>query len=951
MNHGLLLIPVLPGLAALVIFVLGRRLSLRGSSAIAVLASAASLVLTCGVVFQGLLSLAEPGLAGSGKAEIWTLGEFLRFGEEWKASLGLRMDRLSGLMSLLVTFAGTLILIFSIDYMREDKEPVRFFASVSLFISSMLVLVLSENLILLFLGWEGVGLCSYLLIGFWYENPAYAAAGRKAFVVNRVGDFGVIIGTFLIVAATRSFEFADINAKAHMLVGEGGGLVTGDVSPMVHSLFGHVSIAGAACLFLFLGCAGKSAQIPLYVWLPDAMAGPTPVSALIHAATMVTAGVYLCCRLSGVFVQSPTAMSVIAVVGATTALFAASIGLVQNQLKKILAYSTVSQLGFMFAAVGVGAFAAGFFHVFTHAFFKACLFLGAGAVMHAVHAHGDADIWKLGGMRKHLPRVHWTFLVSCAAIAGFPLTSGFFSKDEILNGATTVAFAHDGAIPSWVGWFVYVVLVVAATMTAFYMFRLYFVTFWGEYRSAGPAPAHASHVHLPANLDVDEDAPTQIVRLPEVPAHDAHGTDAHGGGHDDHGHDEHAYAPVPHNPENAITIPLAVLAIGAAVLGFLGMPHWLHVPHVWVDWLAPVLNAGHEAAEEGHHAGAGPAEVLAMLGGFTAMAVGIGLAYAFYFKPSETPARIKAAWPRLHALLMDKWRVDEFYEATVLRGMRSIADASAAIDKVFVDGLLAKVTAIVVQIGGYLLSRLQSGLVYAYATAMVVGFVFVGWWFLVPHASVTTVTEGPTVKYEASKGLGYEYRWNVDGKGLLTWSRESSSVEQAYKHGDYIAMVVQVKDKGQPVKDIMVRPGHSVVMDPVLLGREWQKDDHNATPPAFTFNRAGQELLMRPNGAAVAVPGGAHGNQAKLHVGDTVGIGLGAVTLEVRGVVRGTLEVRNVFGYTTKREIETSVAASTEEPTPPADGAPRQAPAEPTEHTAVQQSPGPIQLARLGGAL
>ncbi len=289
-------------------------------------------------------------------------------------------DSLSGVMLMVVTGIGLVIHVYSKEYMVEDPGYARFFTYLNLFLASMLVLVLGSSLPVMFVGWEGVGLCSYLLIGFWYTTPEYAAAGKKAFIVNRIGDFGVLIGMFILVSATNSFEFADINAASDQLT-----------RPFVMLRAPWGMTATIACLFLFLGCTGKSAQIPLYVWLPDAMAGPTPVSALIHAATMVTAGVYLCCRLSDVFILSPTTMAVIAIVGTLTALVAASIALVQNQMKKILAYSTVSQLGFMFAAVGCGAFAAGFLHVFTHAFFKACLFLGAGAVMHAVHAHGDAD--------------------------------------------------------------------------------------------------------------------------------------------------------------------------------------------------------------------------------------------------------------------------------------------------------------------------------------------------------------------------------------------------------------------------------------------------------------------------------------------------------------------------------------------------------------------------------
>ena len=384
-------------------------------------------------------------------------------GEIVSVNVRFLMDALSGIMTLVVTGVGGIIHLYSIGYMGDDGGYPRFMSFLNLFMASMLILVLGSSLPVMFVGWEGVGLCSYLLIGFWYENRDYAAAGRKAFVVNRIGDFGVLIGMFILVGVAHSFEFAQINGAA----------MDGQFRPDFPVwVFGVApSLATVACVFLFLGCTGKSAQIPLYIWLPDAMAGPTPVSALIHAATMVTAGVYLCCRLSPLFITSDVAMSIIAVTGTLTALVAASIAVVQREMKKILAYSTVSQLGFMFAAVGVGFFAAGFFHVFTHAFFKACLFLGAGSVMHSVHAHGDADIFKLGGLKKSLPITRWTFLASCLAISGFPLTSGFFSKDEIFLGAAAQIYRPDDILMTSVGWFTLIGLTLAAVMTAFYMFR------------------------------------------------------------------------------------------------------------------------------------------------------------------------------------------------------------------------------------------------------------------------------------------------------------------------------------------------------------------------------------------------------------------------------------------------------------------------------------------------
>src|SRR6266571_891271 len=327
-----------------------------------------------------------------------------------RVDLGLTFDRLSGTLVLVVTGVGFLIHLYSVGYMDEDPGYWRYFAYLNLFVSMMLLLVLSDNLVAMFVGWEGVGLCSYLLIGFWYDDDAKAYAGRKAFIVNRIGDFGFLIGIFVLYLYTGQVSFQALK-----------------VAPL------SLGVASAAAGLLFVGAIGKSAQLPLYVWLPDAMAGPTPVSALIHAATMVTAGVYMVVRSNVLFRLSPTAMTVVAVTGAVTAIFAASIGLVQNDIKKVLAYSTVSQLGYMFLGAGVGAFTAAIFHVLTHAFFKACLFLGAGSVIHG--CGGEQDMRKMGGLRKYMPQTKWTMLVACLAIAGMPLFAGFYSKDEILSGA------------------------------------------------------------------------------------------------------------------------------------------------------------------------------------------------------------------------------------------------------------------------------------------------------------------------------------------------------------------------------------------------------------------------------------------------------------------------------------------------------------------------------------
>src|SRR5579859_3522606 len=462
------------------------------------------------------------------------------------ADLAFQLDPLSIVMLMVVTWIGTLIHIYSVGYMEHEEGYWRYFAYLNLFLAEMLVLVLGSSYLLMFVGWEGVGLCSYLLIGFYYDKEFAATAGRKAFVVNRIGDFGFLIAMFLMFAYFGTVDFAKVSQIA-----TGGG-----IAPWLLT---------AICLLLFLGACGKSAQIPLYVWLPDAMAGPTPVSALIHAATMVTAGVYMVVRSNVLFRLSPDAMAVVATIGAVTALFAATIGVAQYDIKKVLAYSTVSQLGYMFLAAGVGAFASAIFHVMTHAFFKACLFLGAGSVIHG--CGGEQDMRKMGGLRKYMPKTRMTMLVACIAIAGFPPLAGFFSKDEILS----TAYVHHG--------FLYFLGMVAATFTSFYMFRLYFMTFSGDYRAAEVVghpesePQHAGHVVIPAQPHLDQG--------------DAHSDKAHG---------HHADAHEPHESPKSMTVVLWTLAIGAVVAGFVGLPEMFGGAHpTWFQrWLAPgFLPLGH----------------------------------------------------------------------------------------------------------------------------------------------------------------------------------------------------------------------------------------------------------------------------------------------------------------------------------------------------------------------
>ncbi len=435
---ALLWIPLLPLVGAAINLVFGKRMPKGAVSFIAVGSVATACLLSGVMVFWGLFQHAP-----TNPAPLWQTGGITQTAWGWlevgsfKAELAFRLDSLSAVMIMIVTFVGTWIHIYSMGYMAHDKGYARYFGYLNLFTGAMLILVLAANLPVMFIGWEGVGLCSFLLIGFWYENDSFAYAGRKAFVVNRIGDFAFLLGMFLLYWAVKSLDFNDIKNVAN-----GVALHDQVWGPHGAQVWGSERLAAAAGICLFIGACGKSAQLPLFVWLPDAMAGPTPVSALIHAATMVTAGVYMVCRLSFLYSVSTTAMIVISTVGLLTALVAAFIAFAQTDLKKVLAYSTVSQLGFMFVAAGTGNYTAAIFHLGTHAFFKACLFLGAGSVMHGMEHGGSTtpgDITTMGGLRKHMPITRITFMISCLAIAGIFPFAGFFSKDEILGGAYAVA--------------------------------------------------------------------------------------------------------------------------------------------------------------------------------------------------------------------------------------------------------------------------------------------------------------------------------------------------------------------------------------------------------------------------------------------------------------------------------------------------------------------------------
>ncbi len=606
-------------------------------------------------------------------------------------SFDYRIDALSILMTLIVTGIGALIHLYSIGYMHGDDGFWRFFAYLNLFIFAMLNLVLAENLVVLFLGWEGVGLCSYLLIGFWYTDLKNSAAANKAFIVNRIGDFAFLLGMFVLYKAMTAagvapfgFDFTSIFANMDVLT---------------------AGTASVIVLLMFIGATGKSAQIPLFVWLPDAMAGPTPVSALIHAATMVTSGLYLLARLSPVVLEAPGVMILIAFIGAITAIMAATIAITQNDIKKVLAYSTVSQLGYMFVAAGVGAFFVAIFHVLTHAFFKACLFLGSGSVIHAMHhvehdlqhkgvlpghpepgtPHDDEkhqnvlrnaslpydgpfdaqDMRTMGGLRKHMPITAITFLVSTLSIAGIPLLAGFFSKDEILFKAFELGY--DGHVWAYVVWGIGI---VTALLTAVYMTRAYVLTFEGRERWP-----------------------------------DAVGTK-------------------PHESPWTMTVPLVVLAIGAALGGFLGLPEvlgesWIH------HWLGAPFGGPVAEAEAVHHVSHGIEWGLLALGGVIAL-VGVGFAWLNYRTSGvQTDNTVRRKLGAVYTLLSNKYYVDEAYDATVVRPITEGARRGLApFDANVVDGAVNGVASLVRRLSGW--GRgMQTGIVQNYALALVLGVVVV----------------------------------------------------------------------------------------------------------------------------------------------------------------------------------------------------------------------------------
>ena len=621
-----------PALGTLIIALFGRRLS---KGLISWLAPGMVLLSFAVAVSQFVALLGLPAEERHHEIVLWrwmTAGAF-------SVDLALLIDQLSVTMALVVTGVGFIIHVYSVGYMHDDPRYGRFFAYMNFFVLMMLTLVLANNYLLMYVGWEGVGLASYLLIGFWFEKPSAADAGKKAFIVNRIGDFGLALAIMFIWSTVGTLRFADVFANADALVGAG--------------------VITTVTMLLLLAATGKSAQLPLYVWLPDAMEGPTPVSALIHAATMVTAGVYMTARSAALFNLAPTSALWVAGIGAATALFAATIALAQTDLKRILAYSTISQLGYMFLAVGVGAYASGIFHLATHAFFKALLFLAAGSVMHALA--GELNINKMGNLRAKMPTTYWTYLIGAAALAGIPLLSGFFSKDEIL----------------WYAWqkspILWLVGLITAALTAIYSFRSVFVPFWGEERDKKLF------------------------------------------------HHAHESPPV-------MTVPLVLLAVGAVLAGYIGLPHLSLIE----GWLEPVFHAGKAAAEgaQAAHPAAWVEWVLLAVSALVALA-GAYFAYYAYVLNTEIPKQVRASLGWFARLVENKYYVDELYNAAIVNPLRDLANWLArAFDQRGIDGAVNGIAGVAGWLGSQA-RRLQTGLVGLYALSILFGAVVLVAWLVI----------------------------------------------------------------------------------------------------------------------------------------------------------------------------------------------------------------------------
>ena len=657
MQQIYLAIPLLPLLAAIVVGLFGKLLPRATAHILTILGVGASFVLSLYVLNDAISSAPynEP------------VYSWLKSGN-FSFEIGFLIDRLSAMMMVVVTFVSLMVHIYTIGYMEEDKGYARFFSYISLFTFAMLMLVMSNNFMQLFFGWEAVGLVSYLLIGFWYTRPTAIYANLKAFLVNRVGDFGFLLGIGLVLFHFGSLDYASVFSVAPQMA---------DVQI---SLIGNVqwSLMTVTCILLFIGAMGKSAQVPLHVWLPDSMEGPTPISALIHAATMVTAGIFMVARMSPLFELSSTALSFVMIIGSITALFMGFLGVIQNDIKRVVAYSTLSQLGYMTVALGASAYSVAIFHLMTHAFFKALLFLGAGSVIMGMHH--DQDIRNMGNLKKYMPVTWMTSLIGSLALIGTPFFSGFYSKDSIIEAAQASTLTGSS--------FAYFAVLVGVFVTAFYSFRMYFLVFHGA------------------------------EKWREV-KHDAH--------HDDHHH--HGLMPTddPHEPGWVIKLPLILLAIPSVFIGYIAIEPMLYGSFfkdaILVDSAAhPAMHALTHHWHSVFHTSAGMALHGLMSLPFMLAASGVGLAWFFYIKRPDIPAKIQTKFSVINTILENKYGFDSFNERVFAAGSRFIGNKLWQIGDVnIIDGAMVNGTANLIGRISAVVRKLQTGLIYHYAFAMIIG--------------------------------------------------------------------------------------------------------------------------------------------------------------------------------------------------------------------------------------
>ena len=681
MQQIYLAIPLLPLVAAIVVGLFGKDLPRAAAHILTILGVGAAFALSVYVFNDALL----------GHVYNETVYSWLKSGNV-SFEIGFLIDRLSAMMMVVVTFVSLMVHIYTIGYMHEDKGYARFFSYISLFTFAMLMLVMSNNFMQLFFGWEAVGLVSYLLIGFWYTRPTAIYANLKAFLVNRVGDFGFLLGIGLVLFHFGSLDYAAVFSVAPQM------------ADAKINLIGNTqwSLMTVTCILLFIGAMGKSAQVPLHVWLPDSMEGPTPISALIHAATMVTAGIFMVARMSPLFELSSTALSFVMIIGSITALFMGFLGIIQNDIKRVVAYSTLSQLGYMTVALGASAYSVAIFHLMTHAFFKALLFLGAGSVIMGMHH--DQDIRNMGNLKKYMPVTWITSLIGSLALIGTPLFSGFYSKDSIIEAAKASTITGSG--------FAYFAVLAGVFVTAFYSFRLYFLVFHGteKWREV----KHDEH-HVDTNVESHRDSHEET----------------HEVAHDDHAH-HHGLGPNddPHEPGWVIKLPLILLAIPSLFIGYFAIEPMLYGNFfkgvIFVDSAAhPAM---YELTHEWHeviHSAAGMAYHGLMSLPFLLASSGVALAWFFYMKRPDIPAKIQAKFSLINRVLENKYYFDSFNEKVFAAGSRFIGNKLWLIGDVkIIDGAIVNGTAnLVVKLSG-IVRKLQTGLIYHYAFAMIIGVFF-----------------------------------------------------------------------------------------------------------------------------------------------------------------------------------------------------------------------------------